>query len=111
MSGMKAVQCRTDGTTDVIAEMPFFRFPHLGQWGPPKFKSYVIIPVIDAMFASMIEFVGDYYGQLCASLDSTFVNCRYHEVSNATVFHEDSVCLSLQPRLNLSLSVINRTPS
>jgi nucleobase transporter 1/2 len=58
--------CRTDASRDLVEEMPWFRVPYPGQWGPPQFKSFAIVPMIGSMAAGMIESIGDYYS--CAKL-------------------------------------------
>jgi nucleobase transporter 1/2 len=58
--------CRTDSTRDLLDDMPWFRFPYPGQWGPLKFKSFAIVPMLGGMLAGMIESVGDCYS--CAKL-------------------------------------------
>ena len=58
--------CRTDGTRDLVAEVPWFSIPYPFQWGAPIFRAYAIFPMLGGMAASMIESIGDYYS--CASL-------------------------------------------
>jgi nucleobase transporter 1/2 len=48
-------QCRTDGTRDLVEDMPWIRFPYPGQFGWLKFRSYGIFPMMGAMVAGMIE--------------------------------------------------------
>lgn len=75
--------CRTDSTRDLLDDMPWFRFPYPGQWGPLKFKSFAIVPMLGGMLAGMIESVGDYYScaKLCGAPPPTpgiirFVTCE-----------------------------------
>jgi nucleobase transporter 1/2 len=58
--------CSTAGSNDLIASAKWFYFPYPGQWGPPRFESYAIIPMIGSMLASSIESLGDYYA--CANI-------------------------------------------
>ena len=48
-------QCRTDGTRELVADMPWIRIPIPGQWGGVLFRTYAIFPMMGAMFAGMIE--------------------------------------------------------
>lgn len=58
-------QCRTDGSRDLIAAVPFLYFPFPGQFGL-RFEIWAIIPMFGGMLAGMLESVGDYYS--CAKL-------------------------------------------
>ncbi|KAH9525785.1 hypothetical protein Btru_002366 [Bulinus truncatus] len=62
-SGYKA---RTDIRVKTLEESEWFRFPYPGQWGLPSVSIAGVLGMLAAMFASIIESVGDYHA--CARL-------------------------------------------
>ncbi|GFO49749.1 solute carrier family 23 member 1 [Plakobranchus ocellatus] len=59
-------EARTDIQSEVLKESKWFRFPYPGQWGVPKITLAGTLGMLAAVFASIIESVGDYYA--CARL-------------------------------------------
>ncbi|XP_050710919.1 solute carrier family 23 member 1-like isoform X2 [Eriocheir sinensis] len=57
---------RTDLAGQLISSTPWVRFPYPGQWGPPSPNIAGSIGMMAAVFASIIESVGDYYA--CAKV-------------------------------------------
>ncbi|KAK6992696.1 hypothetical protein SK128_012762, partial [Halocaridina rubra] len=57
---------RTDLTTDLLKDSPWFRIPYPGQWGLPTVSIAGVFGMLAGVIASMIESVGDYYA--CARL-------------------------------------------
>jgi len=51
---------RTDLRSEIIADAPWFRWPYPFQWGWPDFNVGIILGMIAATLASVIESVGDY---------------------------------------------------
>jgi xanthine/uracil permease len=43
-------QCRTDGTRDLVGEMPWFQVPYPFQYGALKFRGYAIFPMMGGEF-------------------------------------------------------------
>ncbi|XP_066937423.1 solute carrier family 23 member 2-like isoform X2 [Macrobrachium rosenbergii] len=52
---------RTDRTYTMVSEAPWVSFPYPGQWGVPTASVAGAIGMLAAVFASIIESVGDYY--------------------------------------------------
>ncbi|XP_063608140.1 solute carrier family 23 member 2-like [Penaeus indicus] len=59
-------KARTDLTTDLLNNSPWFRIPYPGQWGVPTVSVAGVFGMLAGVLASMIESVGDYYA--CARL-------------------------------------------
>ncbi|XP_069978161.1 solute carrier family 23 member 1 isoform X2 [Penaeus vannamei] len=59
-------KARTDLTTDLLDNSPWFRVPYPGQWGTPTVSVAGVFGMLAGVLASMIESVGDYYA--CARL-------------------------------------------
>ncbi|XP_047476945.1 solute carrier family 23 member 1-like isoform X1 [Penaeus chinensis] len=62
----EANKARTDLTTDLLKNSPWFRIPYPGQWGAPTVSVAGVFGMLAGVLASMIESVGDYYA--CARL-------------------------------------------
>lgn len=61
---------RTDKATTLIAATPWIRVPYPGQWGLPTPTVAGTLGMMAAVFASIIESIGDYYA--CAKV----VGCK-----------------------------------
>ncbi|KAK8374971.1 hypothetical protein O3P69_011316 [Scylla paramamosain] len=61
---------RTDKANTLIAATPWIRFPYPGQWGLPTPTVAGTLGMMAAVFASIIESIGDYYA--CARV----VGCK-----------------------------------
>ncbi|XP_078527780.1 solute carrier family 23 member 1-like [Lissotriton helveticus] len=57
---------RTDVKGRVVAEAPWFRFPYPGQWGRPTINVGIIVGMLAAVIATMVDAIGDYHS--CARL-------------------------------------------
>ncbi|XP_042203816.1 solute carrier family 23 member 2-like [Homarus americanus] len=59
-------KARTDMTTDLFSDSPWFRLPYPGQWGAPTVSASGVLGMLAGIFASIIESIGDYYA--CARI-------------------------------------------
>lgn len=59
-------KARTDIRLATLSDSQWFRFPYPGQWGVPTISLAGVLGMSAAIFASIIESVGDYYA--CARL-------------------------------------------
>lgn len=59
-------KARTDLTTNLLINSPWFRVPYPGQWGLPTLSVSAVFGMLAGVLASMIESIGDYYA--CARI-------------------------------------------
>ncbi|KAL7635587.1 UNVERIFIED_CONTAM: hypothetical protein RMT77_014656 [Armadillidium vulgare] len=59
-------EARTDTTTKIINESPWFYVPYPFQWGRPTVSVSSVFGMLAGVISSMIESIGDYYA--CARL-------------------------------------------
>ncbi|KAK8384920.1 hypothetical protein O3P69_014468 [Scylla paramamosain] len=57
-------KARTDVTSDLLRDSSWFRIPYPGQWGVPSLSVGGVMGMTAAVFASVVESIGDY--QACA---------------------------------------------